>query len=643
MTFRVLKNEIRDIVLVATKNIGYNEQDFDVLDPPRKEFGDLSCNIAFRVSKKLKKHPFEIANEIVNKQLTQLLDYKRKSSKGSLVSSVEAHPTGYINFKADLSKLASITLNNALQCPDYGFCNIGNNSLVIIEHTSINPNKALHVGHMRNVILGDSLYRIMKAANYKVMVVNYIDDSGLQVADIIVGFKFLGLPLEPKNPLMKFDEYCGDHIYLKVNELYKKDTNLQEKRRLVLKEIESPKSDIAKFAFNIALRVVKAQLKTCWRLKSRYDLLNFESQIVGSNLWSTIFDSLKSKGIATLETEGKNKGCWIIKLNFQDYKILVRSDGTPTYIAKDIPYAAWKLGTIADPFYYHKFAKQWDSSLVWATTLDPGSNDEHYNRHTNPADRVITIIDSRQKRLQMIISEILSYLDVNNYNKYYHLAYEAVTLSSDTAQILGINIGNKQFMHMSGRKGIYVNADYVLNKLHAKAYDEAKSRNPNLPDQTLDVIAESIAVSAIRYAMIKQDIDKIITFDIIESLSLAGDTGPYLQYAYARSVRILEKSKNNFGKKGYDLMRLDEEISIIKEIAKFDLVLEEAARTLSPKLLARYAYKLAVAFNIFYEKVPVIHEFTDELRVARLALVKAFAVTLKVVLDLLGIQPLDRM
>jgi arginyl-tRNA synthetase len=640
MTFRALRNEILDTLTVAVRNLAYDIEDFDILDSPRKEFGDVSCNIAFKLSKKFNKSPFWIAKEIIDKQLKPILESRGKS----LIMSVNAHSSGYINFKANLARLASATIDNALEYPDYGYYNIGDNKLVIVEHTSINPNKALHVGHIRNVILGDSLYRILQATRHKTLVLNYIDDSGLQVADIVVGFRYLGMPLEPEDKSIKFDVYCGDQVYLKVNELYKSDPSLQEKRRIVLKEIESGKTDIAMFASEITVRVLNDQLKTCWRLKSHYDILNFESQIVASKLWESVFESLKRKGIATLQTDGKNKGCWIINTNHEDYKILVRSDGTATYIAKDIPYAAWKLGIICDPFYYCKFAEQWDGSIVWATTLDPKCNNQNYHLSLKQVERVITVIDNRQTRLQKIISQILDHLDIDmGHDKYYHMAYEAVTLSSGTAQILGIDVGDKQATPMSGRKGVYVNADYVLDKLHSKAYDEAKIRNPALSYQILDNIAESIAVSAIRYTMIKQDLDKTITFDIVESLSLFGDTGPYLQYAYARSLRILEKSNDKIISGHYPLMDTDEEISLIKEVAKYDLVLEEAATSLSPKLLARYAYRLAVLFNVFYEKIPVISEYSLEVRVGRLALVKAFSVTLKIVLDLLGIPTLKRM
>ncbi|MDQ3882125.1 MAG: arginine--tRNA ligase, partial [Thermoproteota archaeon] len=506
-------------------------------------------------------------------------------------------------------------------------------------------------GHMRNVIIGDTLFRIMRATNHRTTVLNYIDDSGVQIADIVVGFKFAGFPVVPPTKNQKFDHYCGDEVYVKINEIYERDPAVAEKRKQVLKEIEEGKSEIAHFAMDIALRVLQEQLKTCWRMKAHYDLLNFETHIVVSKLWSEAFELLKRNGIAKYETEGKNKGCWVIegKEKEEDDKVLVRSDGTATYIAKDIPYAAWKLGFVEDPFHYQEYTKQWDGTTLYATTLDDGSSSRSVDKKFNGGDRVITIIDSRQSRLQRIISEVLSEIGVgSSSHKYFHLSYEAVTLSSDTAKEFGIDIGDRQFMHMSGRKGIYVNADYVLDALHAKAYKEAKTRNPDFSDQQLNKIADEISISAIRYNMIKQDLDKIITFDIKESLSLEGDTGPYLQYAYARSQRILEKSKQGIIMAGrtdfaFEQLTHDSEIALIKEISKLDLVVENAAKSLCLKSLAHYAYNLAMTFNLFYEKVPVLREQDNEVRMARLGLVKAFGITLKNTLEVLGITALDRM
>jgi arginyl-tRNA synthetase len=630
MTFRIFIEQVRGLVAAAAEKAGYPTVDFDVSEPPRKEFGDLTCNIAFQMSKHAKKAPQKIAGDLIERISLQ---------PDSFVLSAELHHAGYINFRANYARLSTSTLAQLLRDPDtYGHYDSGKGSHVVIEHTSVNPNKALHVGHMRNVILGDTLHRIMKATNHRTTVLNYVDDSGLQVADIVVGLKFAGMKADPSNN-KKFDQYCGDEVYVKINEMYERDLQLAEKRKLVLKEIEEGKSEIAKFASEITLHVLQEQLNTCWRMKVRYDLLNFESQIVVSKLWSRAFELLKKNNIARFETEGKNKGCWVIEAQGEEDKVIVRSDGTATYIAKDIPYAAWKLGLVPDPFSYIEYQKQWDSSTLYSTTLDNGLEDKKFNG----GDRVITIIDSRQARLQRIISQVLSQIGTEG-KEYLHLGYEAVTLSSTTAKSMGIDIGERESTHMSGRKGIYVNADYVLDALHAKAYEEVKTRNPEFAEQQLNAIAEEIAISAIRYNMVKQDLDKMITFDIKESLSLEGDTGPYLQYAYARSQRILEKSRQQIDKNArFELLSLESELTLVKEIAKLDLIFEDAARSLSPKSLARYAYSLATAFNAFYEKVPVLKEQNANILAARLALTSAFGVALKNALTTLGITALERM
>ncbi|HEX9677327.1 arginine--tRNA ligase [Nitrososphaera sp.] len=630
MTFRKLVEETRQIVTASLASAGYPSVQFDVSEPPRKEFGDLTCNVAFPLSKQLKKPPAKIAAD--------LIEFLRPLIKqGSLVLSAEPHPAGYVNFMANHAVLSTSTLDGLLSDPDaYGHLDAGKGRRMAIEHTSVNPNKALHVGHMRNVILGDTLYRIMKATNHKTTVLNYVDDSGLQVADIVVGFRFAGFSVEPPAG-RKFDQYCGDDVYVKVNQMYEKDPTLVEKRKIVLKEMEEGRSEIARFAAEITKRVLDEQLRTCWRLKARYDILNFESQIVVSKMWERAFELLKKEGLVKFEEEGKNKGCWVIEAEGEEDKVVVRSDGTATYVAKDIPYATWKMGIVSDPFHYVEYGTQWDSSTLHATTLEQGKAGLFPG-----ADRVVTIIDSRQSRLQRIISHVLGRIDSGG--DYQHLGYEAVTISAGTAKALGIDIGERQFMHMSGRKGIYVGADYVLDHLKAKAKEEVKSRNPDFTDEELDSVAEEIAISAIRYNMVKQDLDKIITFDITESMSLEGDTGPYLQYAYARSQRILEKA----GVKApsvakFELLRHEAETVLIREIAKLDLVVEDAAKSLSPKALARYSYTLATAFSLFYEKVPVLREPDKEVLAARLTLVKAFGIALKNALSLLGVTALNKM
>ena len=631
MTFRAFVSEVRSAVESAMTAASMPSVEFDVSEPPRKEFGDLTCNVAFQLGKKMKMPPPKIAATLIN--------HIRPPPADSYILRAEVHAAGYLNFHANYVSLASQTLSSLLENPDgYGRYDVGKGRHFVIEHTSVNPNKALHVGHMRNVIIGDALARIMRAANFSTTVLNYIDDSGLQVADILVGFRFAGFSAVPPNG-QKFDHYCGDEVYVKVNQMYEKDPALAEKRKLVLKEIEEGTSELARFASEITTRVLKDQLVTCWRMKARYDLLNFESQIVHSKLWQQSFELLKQKKIVRLEKEGKNAGCWVISAQGEEDKVVVRSDGTATYVAKDIPYAAWKLGLVNDPFHYREFATQWDGSVLYATSL---SQENSAREKFSGGDRVITIIDSRQARLQRIISQVLEQMGTHG-REYIHLAYEAVTLSAETAKSFGMEIGGRQSVHMSGRKGIYVNADYVLDTLHSKAYEEVKSRNPEFDPARLHEIAEQVAVSAIRYSLAKQDLDKAITFDITESLSLEGDTGPYLQYAYARAQRILEKAGINVSNTGYEKLNLEPETALIKEVAKLDMVLEDAASSLAIKSLARYSYSLATLFNVFYEKVPVLREPDKDAMAARLALVKAFGIALRNSLDLLGISALDRM
>lgn len=639
MTFRILLNEIRDVLSYSLSALGASSEDLALSEPPRKEYGDVTSNLAFRLSKKNKKKPFDIANEIVEKKIKPYLSERRIDST-SFILSVEAHPAGYINFRINHQELARSTLSEVLNNPRFGFYEFGNGKHVAVEHTSVNPNKALHIGHLRNMALGDSIQRILKATNHHTTVLNYVDDSGLQVADIIVGFIFAGFPLKPIDPSIKFDRYCGDEVYVKVNDLYKNNPSLEEKRRIVLREMEKGTSEVAKFAASITNMVVKDQLKTAWRMKVRYDLLNFESHIIHSSLWARSFELLKKKGILVFETTGKNIGCWVIRLEDEEDKVIIRSDGTTTYVAKDIPYAAWKLGFVNDPFFYYVYDWQWDQSELWATSLQ---SKQLINNHPkfNSVDVAITVIDARQDRLQRIISKVLSQLN-DVMKEYCHLGYESLTLGSETAKTLGFDIGNKKFVHMSGRSGISMNADYILDLLHAKAYEEVKDRNKNFSDNNLHEIAEEIAVSAIRYNLIRQDRDKIITFDLSESLSLEGDTGPYLQYAYARSLHIIERSDQNFMVKP-ELLSLEEEIELIKQLSKFDLIVEESAKSLDPKLIARYSYDLASAFNLFYEKVPVLKANDTQAMHSRLALVKAFSLTLKNALELLGISPLNKM
>ncbi len=626
MTLRLLFDEIRRDVKQICDNLGYPGTEFDISEASRPEFGDVSCNVGFLLAKTLKKRPFDI---------TQTLAEEYKKSPRTYVSEVSAHSSGYLNFVANYQLLIPQVVRSSLHA-DYGRIDLGKNSKMVIEHTSVNPNKALHVGHVRNIIIGDTIARILHKTSYDVNVLNYVDDSGLQVADIIVGFKYGGYSDKPPEG-QKFDHYCGDVVYVKITERYETDKHLAEMRSHVLKELEEGTSELAKFGDEITRRVLEEQLKTCWRLGITYDCLNFESQIIRSHLWSMVFEKMKSMGITEMEKEGKNAGCWVIKAESEEDKVLVRSNGIATYIAKDIPYAAWKLGILEDPFYYKHYAVQKTGRVLWQTTLDNRDTKMHF-----VGERVITVIDSRQSRLQKLITKIMSDFK-SKPDSYVHLGYESVTLSPETAKMLDLDTGGKS-VQMSGRKGIYVSADYVLDVLGSRTFEEAKKRNPELDEMGLVKISEQVAIGALRYAMIKQDLDKIITFDLTESLSLEGDTGPYIQYAHARAMRILEKSGNspNFDA-NLDQMYTVYEKELAKIIAKFDLQVEDAAKNLSPKIIAKYCYQLAVSFNTFYEHVKVLTADSESVINSRLCLVFSFKETLAKALHLLGIDAPDRM
>ena len=628
MVFLELLENIRRKTAEILDAKNYDPVQFSV-ESAKPGFGDITCNVPFLLSKQLKKSPQEISAELSKSyQFGDLLQIKK----------VESHSSGYLNFEIDYTKFNNIVISASIE-ENYCSLNIGKKEKIVVEHTSVNPNKALHVGHIRNVILGDVVSKILKKGNYNVKVLNYVDDSGLQVADIIVGFKYSGFSQEPPND-EKFDHYCGDTVYVKTTEKYESDKQLEEKRHVILKQIEDRTSDVSKMAQTITRRVLDEQLKTVWNLGVFYDCLNFESQIIHSKLWEKIFAKLKYDNQIKYEDSGDNAGCWVIPAEGEDDKILVRSNGVATYIAKDIPYAAWKLGLVDDPFSYKIHSTQNNSQILYETTLD--ENDEHVDDKLNlSGNKVITVIDNRQIRLQKIVTNLMAKFKENG--AYTHLGYESVTLSADTVKSLGISVDGES-AQMSGRKGLYVNADTVLETLIQRVYNESKIRNNDLPDSELKEIAHTVAVGTIRYEMIKPDLDKIITFDLKNSLRLEGDTCSYIQYSYARASRILEKTqtKPNFNS-GFELLSSEHEKNLIKKISMFDVQVNDAVNNLSPKVIAKYSYDLAVTFSSFYEHVKVLASETPELLNARLCLVVSFQKTLKASLSLLGIDAPERM
>jgi arginyl-tRNA synthetase len=453
-----------------------------------------------------------------------------------------------------------------------------------------------------------------------------------------LGFTHLGFSQEPPNN-KKFDHYCGDDVYVKTTQKYEEDSSLEEIRKNILEDLEDENSETAKLADVITRKVLANQLETCWNLSVTYDCLNFESQIIRSGLWSKIFEKLKEMKLIEFEDDGKNAGCWVIRGDDKEEdKVIVRSNGVATYIAKDIPYAAWKLGLLEDPFYYEKYpSKQPGTHELLQTTLNPNGSKEDFT-----GQKVITVIDSRQARLQKIVTDLMGKFK-SAPDSYSHLGYESVTLSSDTAKTLGLETDGKQ-AQMSGRKGLYVSADSVYALLKEKTATETTKRRPEIDSSEIQTIAHHVSVGTLRYEMIKQDLDKIITFDLTKSLSLEGDTAPYIQYTFARASRILEKSGRHPSiDVEYSLFVEKSELDLIKTIGLFGIHVRDAANNFSPKVIARYCHDLAVSFNSFYEKNKVLGIDDEKLEDARLCLVNSFKMTLEKSLDLLGIVAPSRM
>ena len=616
---------MRENILKIILEKGYDKVNF-VVEPSRSGFGDITCNVAFLLAKSLRKTPQEIAQEFAGA-------YDTGQSKE--LNKAEAHQSGYLNFFLDTNSFNKTVLLES-QKENYGSTDIGKNSKLVVEHTSVNPNKALHIGHLRNVTIGDAISRILSKVNYDVKVLNYIDDSGLQVADLIVGFKFGGFSETPPAG-EKFANYCGDTVYVKTTAKYESDKELESRRREILKELEDPTSETAKFGKTITRKILSDQLDTVWNLGVSYDCLNFESDILYSKLWEKVFARMKSENLTHLEDQGDNTDCWVLPIENGDDKILVRSNGVATYVAKDIPYAAWKLGVLNDPFNYAKYTTQSNGKVLYETTLD----EAQIPKQSFAANKVITIIDNRQANLQKIVTNLMS--KFNPESSYVHLGYEAVTLSSETAKLLGNKTDGRE-VQMSGRKGLYINAGEIIEKLEKRIYLESKERNASIDDASLNEIAHNVANGTIRYELIKPDLDKIITFDINTSLKLEGDTCSYIQYSCVRAARILEKSdkKPDFNA-SFDQLNTEHDLNLIKQIGMFEIFVNDAAKNYSPKVIAKYCYGLAVAFSSFYEHAKVLKAETPELVNARLCLVLSFGLTLEKALDLLGITAPQRM
>ena len=626
---------------------------------PRRALGDLAVPLAFELARRLRKAPRVIAQEIAA-ALGPIEGFSR----------IEAAPNGYVNFFLDRPVYVREWLRE-VPAP------VSSEGKAIVEHTAINPNKAAHIGHLRNAALGDAFGRLLRFLGREVEIQNYIDDTGVQVADVAVGFRELehkGLDdVRAIADAGRFDYYCWD-LYARVTEWYEGDKERLKIRTRALHDIEHGDNDTAALARFIADRVVRAHLKTMRRMNISYDLLTWEGDILRLHFWTHAFEFLKTTGSVFLQTEGKLKGCWVMQIDDgaegilpEDpaaagaddpqeelrEKVIVRSDGTVTYVGKDMAYQLWKFGLLGRDFYYRIFEE--GPPHLWSTTSDPEATSlgaPAFGR----AWWVCNVIDTRQSYLQKLLKQALAALGYQEQAAHsVHYSYEMVALSHATARELGYDTSDaadRPFVEVSGRKGLGVKADDLLDRLAEKAAEEVSKRNPELPPDQVERIADAIATAAVRYFMVKFSRGKIIVFDIDEAVNFHGESGPYLQYAVVRANNIFNKLKERHGldqaavvsavgsAPGGVLTADDEEAhdlwGLVFEAARLDEIVEQAVRTLELSVVAKYAFGLAQMFNGFYHKYPILNEEREDARLWRAAAATYYIRQLARALDLMG-------
>ena len=627
---------------------------FSIEVPPTRALGDLAVAVAFQLARTLRKAPRVIAQELVG-------------SVGPIegVTSIVAAPNGYLNVFLDRPRYLRPRVRAQITAAAV------DREKTIVEHTAINPNKAAHIGHLRNAALGDTLARVFRFRGTPVEVQNYIDDLGVQVADIIVGFRELEhRDLDGIRQIAdstRFDYYCWD-LYSRVTEWYDENPSHLEARARTLHDLEHGGNEAAAIGGFIADRIVRAHLATMARLNIGYDLLTYEGDIVRLHFWARAFEVLKQERAVYLQAEGKLAGCWVMRIEDGEgeteesrEKVIVRSNGVVTYIGKDLANQFWKLGLLGRDFNYRLFAVQANGRPLWATTSGPGDPQAPpFGR----ASRIFNVIDSRQMYLQALLSQALRTLGhEKEAENSIHFSYEMVALSHDTARQLGYALepgseeARKPFVEVSGRKGLGVKIDDLLDLLTDKATREVEKRNPDFTATECRATGAQIAVAAIRYFMLKFSRGKLIVFDMEEALSFEGETGPYLQYSVVRAGNILRKLQEREGISEADVLASLDRLggdelagaeahdlwAVSFEASRLDDVVEQVVRSLEFSVLAKYAFGLAQLFNAFYHQYPILGESDADRKRWRAAGVAYFRNQLTRALDLMGIEVPARM
>ena len=652
---------------LAREQLHFNSEELpiDLRFSAQSSFGDYSMPVMPWAGKnKLGRPPLSIA-EALAEALREMHD--------PAVDEITVTKPGFLNFRLNRPELGKVIIERVLDAgADFGHNDTGIGTKVIVEHTAINSNKAAHVGHLRNSCLGDTTVRMLRSQGYNVEAENYIDDSGAQVADVVVGFVLLKngiLELPDGNqqlPGESFDYYCS-RVYVAVGKAYEALPELKDLRTAVLHAIEhgsEPESgpDYPVMAADLSRQIVQAHLATMARLNISYDLLTWESAILGAGLWKHVFEMLRERGLVEKPETGLLAGCWILPFGEGEVqteegdrttnKVLVRQDGTATYTAKDIAFQLWKFGLTDDPqigvqFQFVPWGRQQDGRLLWSMLppqAETSTKEKADPQRFGHAGRVINVIDVRQSYPQQIVYESLRRLGYTaQADNSLHLAYEVITLSAATAARLGVDTTDgREFYAMSGRKGIEIKADDLINAAVARMQEVETNRD--LSHETATILA----ASAIRYFMIRFNLQQIIALDIDEVLRPNGDTGVYLQYAYARANSILRRLHEANYEETEQVEILPKQLEqseweLLRHIDAFPRRLAEASAQLAPNMLASFVYDLAAHFSDFYEHTPPILKETDEhVKAFRTMLVRATVQTLHNALRILGFVPLER-
>jgi arginyl-tRNA synthetase len=631
-----LQTELRERVReAALENFNVELAQIASEVPPRIELGDLAFPVAFEIAKQVKQQTGEKQNP---RNIAERL--KEALEKSESVARVEVAGAGYLNVFFDRAKFLK-EFADAEALPKLKLSDDSARPKRMVEHTSVNPNKAAHIGHVRNSVLGDTFVRILRANGDRTEVQNYIDNTGVQVADVVVGFVHLEnknlaqikqLAENLKTEGKSFDYYCWD-LYTRVGLFYKEnETENLKLRAQILHELESGAGDIYELADYVATRNVECILDTMERLDIRYDLLPRESEILHLHFWQTAFEKMQELGVIRFETEGKNAGCWVMP--FGDYtgtdehdadKILVRSNGTVTYTGKDIAYQMWKLGLLGLDFNYKLFHTYPDGRQVWVTIKESGDASAP---KFGAGETAYNVIDSRQSYPQEIVKKGVAAISPEKGERAsVHLAYEMVALSPAAAEELGFKLSEEDrkrpFIEMSGRKGLGVKADDLINRLEENALREVEARHAVLSEAEKQMTASQIAVGALRYFLLKFTRNTIIVFDFAEALSFEGETGPYCQYAAVRANSIFRKLEENGESSAANGMRnaelgavaevLSSEIgneiwSLLTLAARLEETVSHSANQNEPAFLAKFTFALAKAFNLFYHRHRIIAE-----------------------------------